>query len=68
MKQTNGKLLRVSDETMSKLAKVRNGFESPNACINRLLSKNPCKSETKEQTEDNSDLDESESQTSHEVE
>ena len=56
-----GKLVRVSPDTMKKLAKTRNGFESPNDCINRLLSKNPCKSETKEQTEDNSDLEESES-------
>ena len=61
------KTVRISDATMGKLAKVRNGFESPNDCINRLLSENPCKSETKEQTEDNSDLEESEPQT-HEVE
>ena len=61
------KTVRMSDATMEKLAKVRNGWESPNDCINRVLSKNPCKSETKEQTEDNSDSSESAPQT-HEVE
>ena len=52
MSQTKGKLVRVSDDTMQKLAKTRNGFESPNECINRLLSNNPCKNETKEQVEE----------------
>ena len=60
-----GKLVRVSPDTMKKLAKVRNGFESPNDCMNRLLSKNPCKSETTEQTEDGPDSNESESQKSN---
>jgi len=39
---SNGKLVRISDDTMEKLAGQRNGFETPNHCINRLLSKNPC--------------------------
>ena len=60
-----GKLVRVSPDTMKKLAKVRNGFESPNDCMNRLLSKSPCKSETTEQTEDGPDSNESESQKSN---
>ena len=53
---STGKLVRVSDDTMQKLAKKRNGFESPNECINRLLSQNPCKSENKESDEE-SDLE-----------
>jgi len=50
------KTVRISDATMGKLAKVRNGFETPNDCINRLLSQNPCKSENKESDEE-SDLE-----------
>lgn len=59
-----GKIVRMSDSTMGKLAKVRNGFESPNDCINRLLSQNPCKKEMKDSDEES----ELESRTSHEVE
>ena len=51
------KLVRVSPDTMAKLAKARNGFESPNDCMNRLLSQNPCKSEKKESDEE-SDIEE----------
>jgi len=51
-----GKMVRISEDTMKRLAKVRNGFESPNDCMNRLLSQNPCKSENKESDEE-SDLE-----------
>ncbi len=61
-----GKLVRVSPDAMEKLEKARVKFETPSDCINRVLGRNPCKSETTEQTEDNSDLDESEPPT-HEV-
>lgn len=61
MSQTKGKLVRVSDDTMQMLAKERNGFETPNDCINRLLSKDPCKNQMKEQTEEkNQEPDEEE--------
>ena len=53
-----GKLVRISDDTMQKLATSRNGFESPNDCINRLLSKNPyMKGKNKLQDEDDAQED-----------
>ncbi len=54
---STGKPVRMSEEVMEKLAKVRNGFETPSDCINRLLSQNPCKSEKKE-SDEKSDIEE----------
>ena len=34
---TIGKLVRLSPETMKKLEQCRNGFETPNDCISRIL-------------------------------
>ena len=51
------KNVRLDNDVMKTLAKARQDFESPNDCLKRLLSKNPCKNETKEP---NSDIDESE--------
>jgi len=37
-----GKLVRVSPDTLEKLGKLARPFESPNDCINRLLSSRSC--------------------------
>ena len=42
-----GKLVRISPDTMEKLAEKRDGWESPDDCINRLLTDHPCISEPK---------------------
>ena len=42
-----GKLVRISPNTMEKLAEKRAGWESPDDCINRLLTDHPCTSEPK---------------------
>ena len=55
-----GKLVRISPEVMEKLAKEREGFESPNDCINRVLSQNPCKKEMKEADDESDDEDQKE--------
>lgn len=41
MKQ-NSKTIRVSADTLERLGKRRNGFETPDECINRILSNKPC--------------------------
>ena len=46
------KNVRLDNDVMQTLAESRKGFESPNDCIKRLLSKNPCNSETEEQTKE----------------
>ncbi len=33
-----GKVIRISDETIEKLEKLRQGFETPDSCICRILS------------------------------
>jgi len=45
---TNGKLVRISSDTIKKLEKARIGFETPNECINRLL----CKQEKQQDLKD----------------
>jgi len=42
MQSNQAKTIRVSPDTIDKLGKERIGFETPDECINRLLSKNPC--------------------------
>lgn len=55
-----GKLVRISKDTMEKLAEKRAGWESPDDCINRLLSGNPCNSKkSDEDTEETQDKGES---------
>ena len=49
----SSKQIRVDSEVMKELAKKRNGFETPNECIKRLLGENPCAvEETKEEIKD----------------
>jgi len=36
------KTIRVSEDTINKLGKERVGFETPDECLNRMLSKSPC--------------------------
>jgi len=40
-KKHNSKTVRLSPDTMNKLAHKRIGFESPDECINRMLSPRP---------------------------
>jgi len=40
-KSQNGKTVRLAAETIEKLGKKRVGFETPDECINRILSKSP---------------------------
>ena len=42
MADNKPKTVRLDSEVMEELAKKRNGFETPNDCIKRLLGKNPC--------------------------
>ena len=60
MAEQKSKLVRISDDTMKKLKKNGKAFETPNDCINRLLSKNPCKSVPTEKDEDIEEEDEDE--------
>ncbi|GFN39470.1 MAG: hypothetical protein YK1309IOTA_450002 [Marine Group I thaumarchaeote] len=50
VQEVKPKTIRVSSDTMKKLGDHRNGFETPDECLQRILSKNPCK--PKEETED----------------
>ena len=43
---TNSKQVRLQDDTLKKLEKQRQGFETPDECINRILSNNPDENET----------------------
>lgn len=45
---SQGKLVRISADTMKKLAEVRRGFESPDDCISRVLGSKPCQKEAEE--------------------
>lgn len=52
-----GKLVRIAPNTMEKLGKVAKPFESPNDCIDRLLSGSPCE-KTQSENQDESQEDE----------
>ena len=52
-----GKLVRIAPSTMEKLGKLAKPFESPNECIERLLSESPCE---KHHSEDQDESEESE--------
>jgi len=43
MQNDKPKTVRVSADTMNKLGKERVGFETPDECLNRMLTKSPCK-------------------------
>lgn len=45
---SQGKLVRISADTMKKLADVRQGFENPDECINRVLGSTSCQKKTEE--------------------
>lgn len=49
---SQGKLVRLSSDTIEKLGKVRNGFETPNDCINRILENRPCNQKTEPKDEE----------------
>jgi len=60
MSLATSKQVRISPETMEKLAKKRAGWESPDECINRVLSTDPCNpKKSSDDTEDTSDTGES---------
>lgn len=46
-----GKLVRITPDTIKKLEKARNGFETPNECINRILE-NSCNEQQKSENDD----------------
>ena len=46
------KTVRLDSEVMEELAQRRNGFETPNDCIKRLLGKSSCKENAKTNEED----------------
>jgi len=50
MQNDKPKTVRISADTMSKLGNHRVGFETPDECLNRLLSKNPCHKQEDEVT------------------
>jgi len=53
MTDTKNKTVRLDSEVMDELAQRRNGFETPNDCIKRLLVNTPCTQEkTKEEDEE----------------
>ena len=43
MLESNKKTIRVSDDTMKILGKERKGFETPDQCLQRILSGLSCK-------------------------
>lgn len=53
----NSKPIRVSNETMELLKKHAEPFESPDECMKRVLSKNPC-SKTPPEAQDENQEDE----------
>jgi len=53
MTDNKNKTVRLDSEVMDELAQRRNGFETPNDCIKRLLVNTPCTQEkTKEEDEE----------------
>jgi len=48
MANSKPKTVRLDTEVMNELSERRNGFETPNDCIKRLLGKKPCTQEMKE--------------------
>ena len=58
MADNKPKTVRLDSEVMEELAQKRNGFETPNDCIKRLLGKRPCtedmKTNEKDEENDNS--------------
>jgi len=56
MANNKPKTVRLDSEVMEELSQRRNGFETPNDCIKRLLGKNPCKESKKNIEEDEDEL------------
>ncbi len=52
MANNKPKTVRLDSEVMEELAQRRNGFETPNDCIKRLLGKDPCTQAMKTNEED----------------
>jgi len=50
------KTVRLDSEVMEELSQKRNGFETPNDCIKRLLGKSPCTQAKKTNEEDEDEL------------
>jgi len=46
------KMVSLSQDTLDELAKKRQGFESPNDCIQRLMKTYPCSETTSDQDEE----------------
>ena len=46
------KMVSISNETMGLLAKERNGFETPDQCMNRILSECVCPNPKTDQDKD----------------
>ncbi len=47
------KAVRLDKDRMNTLAEKREGFETPNECLKRLLGKNPCStSDNKQEVEE----------------
>lgn len=61
-KDQTTKNVRLDNDVMKTLAKARQGFESPNDCLKRILSQSPCKpkrsSDVTEDAEDTEDIGE----------
>lgn len=49
------KMVSISNETLEKLAEEREGFESPDQCIKRLLKK--CSPKNRDQDEESAEED-----------
>ena len=52
MANNKPKTVRLDSEVMEELSQRRNGFETPNDCIKRLLGKGPCTQVVKTNEED----------------
>lgn len=48
----NSKTVRLSGDTMSILEKNAKPFESPDECLKRILSQNPCKTKESEEVKE----------------
>jgi hypothetical protein len=48
---SESKTVRLDKDVIETLADKREGFETPNECLKRLLDQNPCSSENKTMSE-----------------
>lgn len=55
MSEQKSKTIRVSEDTFKMLGKQRDGFETPDECLKRILTDNPCAQKQNSEAENESE-------------